>query len=147
MVWDIITGKKLTVLLGHTDKARDCSFSPDGRKIVTGSDDGSLKIWDTNTGKELFTFKGFTGAVTTCTFSPDGTHIILGDEHGQILLLSLENFLFYPIFITPYKRFGRFFYRCRYCQKKGHIKSRFLGQEIICSHCKRKIKINVFYPN
>ena len=37
--------KELT-LKGHSDTVRSVSFSPDGRRIVSGSQDNTLKVWD-----------------------------------------------------------------------------------------------------
>ena len=34
------------------------AFSPDGRRIVSGGDDGTVKVWDAATGKETLTLKG-----------------------------------------------------------------------------------------
>jgi WD40 repeat protein len=33
------------------------NFSPDGRRIITGSQDQTAKVWDAATGNELLTFK------------------------------------------------------------------------------------------
>ncbi len=37
------------------------SFSPDGTRILTGSDDGTAKVWDARTGTALLELKGHTG--------------------------------------------------------------------------------------
>ena len=42
-------------LSGHSDKVMDCTISKDGQKIVSASEDGTLKIWDMEGGKELLT--------------------------------------------------------------------------------------------
>jgi len=34
---------------------------PDGRRIVSGSDDKTLKVWDVATGKCVATLKGHSG--------------------------------------------------------------------------------------
>lgn len=34
------------MLTGHTDAVRCLAFSPDGARIVSGSDDGTLMVWD-----------------------------------------------------------------------------------------------------
>jgi WD40 repeat protein len=44
-VWDSSSGKELAVLRGHTDRAWQASFSPDGKRIVTASEDGTARIW------------------------------------------------------------------------------------------------------
>jgi len=34
------------------------AFSPDGKRIVSGSGDKTVKVWDADTGKEIFSLKG-----------------------------------------------------------------------------------------
>ena len=38
---------------GHSSWVRSVSYSPDGKHIVSGSDDNTVKIWDSTTGKEV----------------------------------------------------------------------------------------------
>ncbi len=52
-LWDVRTGRELKSLKGHTDSVRYVGFSPDGRRIVSGSDDNSMRLWDPLTGVEL----------------------------------------------------------------------------------------------
>ena len=47
-------------LKGHTDTVSSVSFSPEGTRIVTGSDDGTAKVWDARTGTPLLELKGHT---------------------------------------------------------------------------------------
>ena len=56
------------------------AFSPDGQRIVTGSDDGTAKLWEAATGRELLTLKGHKGGVTSVAFSPDGQRIVTGSR-------------------------------------------------------------------
>src|SRR5437870_2382406 len=62
-------------LKGHTEMIYGVAFSPDGKYVITGSFDRSLKLWDAATGKEIKTFAGPTGhqnLVLSVAFSPDG---------------------------------------------------------------------------
>ncbi|KIJ91548.1 hypothetical protein K443DRAFT_47094, partial [Laccaria amethystina LaAM-08-1] len=60
------------VLKGHTDLVTSVAFSPDGKQIVSGSNDKSVRVWDASTGDELNVLKGRTGLVRSFAFSPDG---------------------------------------------------------------------------
>ena len=62
----------LLTLKGHTDRVTSVAYSPDGKRLASGSGDKTVKVWDLQTGQELLTFKGHTGGVWTVAFSPDG---------------------------------------------------------------------------
>ena len=54
------------------------AFSADGRRIVSGSSDKTVKVWNATTGKELVTLKGHNSSVWGVAFSPDGERIVSG---------------------------------------------------------------------
>src|SRR5207253_411209 len=58
------------------------AFSPDGNRIVSGSQDGTVKVWDAQTGQETLTLKGHTGGVTSVAVSADGRRIASGSGGG-----------------------------------------------------------------
>jgi WD40 repeat protein len=58
------------------------SFSLDGKRIVSGSFDNTLKLWDAQTGQETLTLKGHSHWVNSVSFSPDGKRIVSGGEDG-----------------------------------------------------------------
>jgi WD40 repeat protein/tRNA A-37 threonylcarbamoyl transferase component Bud32 len=60
----------------HQDTVRCVSFSPDGQKLATASDDLSIKIWNAQNGEELRTLSGHGGAITSVAFSKDGQRIV-----------------------------------------------------------------------
>ena len=70
----------LFTLYGHTSSVFSVSFSPDGRRIATGSEDNTAKVWDARTGTSLLELKGHTKSVRSVSFSPDGTRIVTGSE-------------------------------------------------------------------
>ncbi len=74
-IWDLNTRTVAITLSGHLNAVFDAAFSPDGNRVVTGSDDGTAKIWDANTGVNILTLSGHTGGVRGVAYSPDGSKI------------------------------------------------------------------------
>ena len=56
------------------------AFSPDGQRIVTGSEDETAKVWEAASGQELLTLKGHSGWIHSVAFSPDGQRIVTGSD-------------------------------------------------------------------
>jgi TPR repeat protein len=71
------------VLVGHTDQLASASYSDDGHRIVTASDDGTARIWDADTGRQIGALKRG-GRVTNATFSRDGRRIATASDDGTI---------------------------------------------------------------
>ncbi|HLA43658.1 MAG TPA: hypothetical protein VJZ27_09500, partial [Aggregatilineales bacterium] len=44
-IWDTETSELLTTLEGHTDRTTSTIFSEDGKLLITGSWDGTVRIW------------------------------------------------------------------------------------------------------
>lgn len=69
----------------------DAVFSPDGRKVIGGAYDGSLRLWDSRTGKELRRLDGHVAKVWTVGFHPDGRHVVSGGFDGSVRLWDLAS--------------------------------------------------------
>lgn len=52
-IWDLKTEKTSLVCSGHTNGVYSVAFSPDGRRLVSGSHDQTARIWDASTGKQI----------------------------------------------------------------------------------------------
>ena len=76
--------------LGHTFGVSSVAFSPDGKHILSGSYDGTIKLWDINTGREIRTFSSHTDAVASVAFSPDGRQILSGSFDQTIKLWDVN---------------------------------------------------------
>ncbi|MDX2228423.1 MAG: hypothetical protein NW220_02205 [Leptolyngbyaceae cyanobacterium bins.349] len=64
-------------LLGHEDMINSVAFSPDGKRIVSASEDTTLRLWHTTTGKPIGQpLKGHQEWISSVAFSPDGKCIV-----------------------------------------------------------------------
>lgn len=66
---------------GHTEEVTDVAFSPDGKYLLTSSQDGTIRLW-ARSGQELRRFVAKRGSIYRVRFTPDGEHIISGGGDG-----------------------------------------------------------------
>lgn len=64
------------VLEGHAKAVRSAYFSPDGKRLVSASEDQTARVWDVTSGQLLFSLVGHTGMLRGAAFSPDGKYIV-----------------------------------------------------------------------
>ena len=86
LVWNSTTGKLAKQLHGHADYVRSVAWSPDSRRLVSASQDGTVKVWDLLSGQELLTFRGdgeLSRSWMGATFSPDGWR--LAASQGSVI--------------------------------------------------------------
>ncbi|KAF7970733.1 hypothetical protein HWV62_23190, partial [Athelia sp. TMB] len=70
---------------GHSDWVRSVSFSPDGKHILSCSDDGSIRTWDAETSETAAgTFIGHNNLCFSASYSPDGRRIVSGSTDRTI---------------------------------------------------------------
>jgi WD40 repeat protein/tetratricopeptide (TPR) repeat protein len=79
-VWDAQTGQPLTDPLRHELPVTSAQFSPDGRRILTTSYDGSAWVWDFQATPPLAERLVHTNFVKAAQFSPDGKRIVTASD-------------------------------------------------------------------
>jgi WD40 repeat protein len=88
-LWDIKTGKERATLRGHRDLVSDVAFSPDGRHLVTGSYDRTVRVWNLASG-EGQVLSGHVGPVWTVAWvRPD--RVLSGSSDGTVRLWTLPD--------------------------------------------------------
>jgi WD40 repeat protein len=89
----------------HFDSINSVAWSPDGTRIASGSNDGTVQVWNSSTGKTLLIYQFndpnalpnipsnycsqgglYTAGVTSLAWSPDGGRIASGNEPGTVLI-------------------------------------------------------------
>ena len=79
-MWDVATGKPVGQSMKHEQAVKSAEFSPDGKCIVTASDDGTARIWNASTGAAMGGPLRHMGRVNTASFSPDSRFVVTTSE-------------------------------------------------------------------
>jgi WD40 repeat protein len=80
------SGREVRSFKGHSDWVNSIAFSPDGKQILSGSSDRTVRLWDVASGREIRSFKGHSGPVYSVAFSPDGKQILSGSIDSTVRL-------------------------------------------------------------
>jgi len=84
-------GQETLTLKGHLGSFESVSFSPDGKRIVSGSLDNTVKVWDAQTGQETLTLSGHSSYVLSVSFSPDGKRIVSGSGDKTVKVCDISS--------------------------------------------------------
>ncbi|KIK64756.1 hypothetical protein GYMLUDRAFT_160558, partial [Collybiopsis luxurians FD-317 M1] len=79
------------ILAGHRKGITSVAFAFDGRRIVSGSMDYTVRIWDAETGNAIgMPLNGHTGEVLSVAFSPDGKKIVSGSSDCTVRIWDAD---------------------------------------------------------
>ena len=84
------TGKLLRTLTGHSSPVTAVTVTPDGRKLISGSSDETLKIWNLESGKEECTLSSHPDAINALVVTPDGKQVISGSNNETLKIWDLK---------------------------------------------------------
>ena len=68
------------------DSYHGVSFSPDGKTLALGAEDGTVRLWDMPSARERQTLHGHVGTVRSVAFSPDGNLLVSASQEGRVVL-------------------------------------------------------------
>jgi WD40 repeat protein len=74
----------------HRSMVCSVAFAPDGNHILTGCEDGVVRLWDLH-GNRLHKYEGHTATITGVAFSPDGRWIASSSLDRTLRLWDLES--------------------------------------------------------
>jgi len=84
VIYNIHTRKYSLPIKAHNSQIRSATFSPDGKKILTTSEDGYIKEWSVENGDSIRSFRGHKSAVTSASYSPNGSFIVSASKEIRI---------------------------------------------------------------
>ena len=74
----------LRKMVGHGSGVTSVAYSMDGTRVVSGSEDKTVRIWDASTGEEVQRLEGHSGEVSSVAFSMDGTRVVSGSDDKTV---------------------------------------------------------------
>lgn len=80
----------LIIRQGHTSAINVVTYSPDGKFVISASNDNTIKMWDVKSGIDIKTFAGHTSAVKCIEMSADAKTILSGDNDGNIMVWDMH---------------------------------------------------------
>jgi hypothetical protein len=91
-VLNVVTGRlRADAFVGHEATVTVLAYSRDGRTLVSGSRDGSVRLWETATGRERSRINPGAGGVVALDLSPDGRRAVAVYEHSPPLIWDLTD--------------------------------------------------------
>src|SRR5581483_11359133 len=91
-LWDVASGKLMSLSRGHTDTVDSIAFSPDGRRLASVGRDRQMLVWEVPTGKQVWAGMRRLperGGPSRVAFSPDGRQLTWAGE-GSLSIYDAE---------------------------------------------------------
>ncbi|KAG2047278.1 WD40 repeat-like protein [Suillus hirtellus] len=90
-IWNTKTGELVATLKGHTWTVNCLAWTKDGRTLISGSDDKSIRTWNTKTWKQTALLEAHTDWVQAIAISPNEHILTSASWDNTVLLWDLDN--------------------------------------------------------
>ncbi|KAG1882626.1 quinon protein alcohol dehydrogenase-like superfamily [Suillus subluteus] len=90
-IWDEKTGELVVALKGHTGSVMCLAWTPDGKTLISGSADHSIRTWNTSNWKQIAVLDGHTAHVFGIAISPNGRILASASADKTARLWDLDN--------------------------------------------------------
>ncbi|XP_078051731.1 periodic tryptophan protein 2 homolog isoform X2 [Augochlora pura] len=101
LVWEWQSETYAMKQQGHSNNTNFLAYSPDGQYIVTGGDDGKVKLWNTLNGFCSVTFHEHTSSVTNVLFSHNRKFIVSASLDGTVRTYDLGRYRNFRTLTSP----------------------------------------------
>ncbi|MFN6197817.1 MAG: pentapeptide repeat-containing protein [Dolichospermum sp.] len=89
-LWNVITGKELLTLRGHSSGVRSVAWSGDSQTLASGSDDKTVKLWNVQSGDCVRTLEGHSSSVISVAWSGDSQTLASGSSDNTVKLWNVQ---------------------------------------------------------
>jgi WD40 repeat protein len=91
-IWDANTSKIVSnIIKGHTEKVKCLAWTADGRTLISGASDKSIRMWNTATWQQIKVLTEHAGNVEAIAISPNGHILASASWDDTARLWNLEN--------------------------------------------------------
>ncbi|KAK7874490.1 hypothetical protein R5R35_001573 [Gryllus longicercus] len=101
LVWEWQSETYVMKQQSHFNNISCLRYSPDGQHIVTGGDDGKVKLWNTSSGFCFVTFTEHTGSISAVEFSRNGKFVLSASFDGTVRAFDLARYRNFRTFTSP----------------------------------------------
>jgi len=99
-VLDARSGECLNRLEGRAGRIKSLTVTPDCRYLLSGSEDGNLRVWDLGTGECVGIYHAGAG-ITTFSDVSSAAAFGCGTNDGEVMTLAMRNVSMGPMVVTP----------------------------------------------
>ncbi len=89
-VWDVASAREVAQLHLESKHFMDAAFTPDGRRLLTVSKEGTARVWDTATWACERTLAWDVGPLRAVAVAPDGSRAAAAGDTGRVVVWDLD---------------------------------------------------------
>lgn len=101
VVWEWQSESFVLKQQGHANNMACLAYSPDGANLVTGGDDGKVKLWNTGNGFCFVTFTDHAAGVAAVAFTQNGKAILSASLDGTVRAYDLKRYRNFKTLTAP----------------------------------------------